>query len=262
MPLQNQGALTLKWYINKKQKNWNLSDPGWCGAIAGMMAIYGIVKHNRKVKYNSWLDEKPDNHFGAWKTGLEFNTDFKKGGTYDGSASYAIQSLLNRATNYKAKYFSNQYNSAVNSASIKNEIKAQKYVAYLSICKYKVENKRTLTPGLNIDQGVKDRKAQVGYYEVLKAGAENCHALALNGYDGSKLFINDPWGRVYTVDFENIIYGGISDNRVWAHPRTRVIYGNFKARTWDNFSHYIAHGGEKGEHTILSGRIKFAIYQP
>jgi hypothetical protein len=258
MPLQNQGALTLKWYINKKEKNWNLSDPGWCGAVAGMMAIYGMVKHNRKVKYNSWLDDKPDNHYGAWKTGVDFKTDFKKGGTYDGEASAAVQSLLNRATNYKSKYYSQGASGFDNSASIKNEIKAQKHVEYLSICKYGVENKRVITADLN--QNLKDRKAKVGYYEVL-GKTNGCHALALNGYDGNKLIINDPWGRVYTVDFESIFYGSTGGN-IYAYPRTRVTYNKWMHRTWDNFSHFMGHGGEKGEHTILTGRIKFAIYQP
>lgn len=261
MPLQNQGAVTLKWYINDKQKNWNVWDPGWCGAVAGMMALYGINKHNRKIKWNSWMDDNPENKYGAWKTGLEFKTDFKKGGTYDGNAKDAIEGLLNKATNYKSKYLSVENGPITNSLSVKNEIKAQKHVEYLSICKYKVENRRVITADLNLDQKVKERKAKVGYYEVLKE-IDGCHALALNGYDGNKLIINDPWGRVYTVDFENIFYGSQSNNYVYALPKTRVTYGKMMARTWDNFSHFMGHGGEQGTHTILTNRIKFSIYQP
>ncbi len=261
MPLQNQGALTLKWYINKKEKNWNVWDPGWCGAVSGMMALYGINKHNRKIKWNSWMDDNPENKYGAWKTGLDFKTNFKNGGTYDSNASTAIQNLLNKATNYKSKYFSIEYSPIASSASVKNEIKAQKHVEYLSICKYKVENRRTITADLNLDQKVKERKAQVGYYEVLKE-INGCHALAMNGYDGNKIIINDPWGRVYTVDFENIFYGSQSGNYVYALPRTRVIYGKMMHRTWDNFSHFMAHGGEQKNHTILINRIKFSIYEP
>lgn len=207
------------------------------------------------------MDDNPENKYGAWKTGLDFKTDFKKGGTYNSNASAAIQNLLNKATNYKSKYYSSENSPIASSASVKNEIKAQKHVEYLSICKYKVENRRTITADLNLDQKVKERKAQVGYFEVLKE-IDGCHALALNGYDGNKLIINDPWGRVYTVDFENIFYGSQSGNNIYALPRTRVIYGKMMHRTWDNFSHFMGHGGEKSTHTILTNRIKFSIYEP
>lgn len=260
MPLQNQGAVTLKWYINKKEKNWNVWDPGWCGAVAGMMALYGINKHNRKIQWNSWMSDNPENKYGAWKTGLDFKTDFKKGGTYDGNAKAAIENLLNLAKNYKSKYFSVESSPIASSASIKNEIKTQKHVEYLSICKYNVENRRTIAPDLYFDKKIPERKAQIGYYEVLKE-IKGCHALALNGYDGNRLIINDPWGRVYTVDFENIFYGSQSGNYIYAFPKTRVIYGKWKDRTWDNFSHFVQHGGEQGTHTILTNRIKFSIYE-
>ena len=204
MPLQNQGASTLLWYINDKEKIKVPSDPGWCGAVAGMMALYGMKNHNPKVKWNSWMDDKAENKYGVWKTGLDFKTDFKNGGTYSHLAYNAINNLLNKGSNYNSKFISYGSSSA-SSASIKDEIKAQKHVEYLSICQYKVEIKRTLSPDLNYSNEIKDRKAKVGYYEVIKE-LTGCHALALNGYDGNRLIIHDPWGRVYTVDMENIFY--------------------------------------------------------
>ena len=261
MPLQNQGAITLKWYLNKKESNMKMSDPGWCGPTAGMMALYGIKKHNPKVKWNSWMDDGTDNHYGVWRAGKDFKTDFKSGGTYNNNTEAAVKSLVDNAKNISAKFFSSQNAPIETSLSIKNEIKAQKHVEYLSICKYKVENKRTLIPNLNYSSEVQKRKSSIGYYEVVK-DQDGCHALALNGYDGDRLIIHDPWGRVYTVDVESIFYGRESSTDVIADPRTRVTYGKMRKRTWDNFSHFMGHGGEQSSHTILTFRLKFAVYQP
>jgi hypothetical protein len=86
--------------------------------------------------------------------------------------------------------------------------------------------------------------------------------LALNGYDGDKLIIYDPWGRVYTVSMDSIFYGRQGSNAVFADPRTRVIYGNYKTRTWDNFNHYVTGSGEQKTQTLLTHRIKFRVSQP
>ena len=58
MPLQRQGFITLRWYLNEKEQLVK-SDPGWCGAVAGMMALYGLNAHNPQIKWNSWPDEVP-----------------------------------------------------------------------------------------------------------------------------------------------------------------------------------------------------------
>ncbi len=261
MPLQNQGAVTLKWYLNKKVGNMNVFDAGWCGPTAGMMALYGVKNHNPKVKWGSWMDDGTDNHYGVWKAGVDFKTDFKNGGTFDNNAFSGIKNLIDKASNTSNKFYTNLGSTFVTSAIIKSEIKAQKHVEYLSICKYKVEVKRTLSPNIQYYQEVKDRFSNVGYFEVAKE-IEGCHALALNGYDGNRLIIHDPWGRVYTVDVESIWYGRESGSFVFSDPRTRVTYGSMRKRTWDNFAHFMTHGGEQKSHTILRNRIKFGVYQP
>jgi len=259
MPLANQGSMRLRWYLNKKTGNKLYSDPGWCGPVAGMMALYGMKEHNKKVRYNSWLKNKTNWRYGVWQTGLGSKTDFKNGGTYSHNTYKHIKDLVNKASNTKSKYYT--YGSRTESAkSIKNSIKNKKHIEYLSMCLYKVENKRTLIANLNYDSKVKARYQQIGYYEVLGEN-EGCHALALNGYDGNRLIIYDPWGRVYTVNFENIFYGRETSSNVYASNRTRVTYGKYKKRNWLNFSAFVKRGGKKSEHTILTGRILFGIYQ-
>ena len=84
MPLQRQGAIMLRWFLNEKEQLSVKSDPGWCGAVAGMMAIYGLKAHNPGIKWNSWPDEVPsekvkkkNRYYGVWKTGKLFKTNFE-----------------------------------------------------------------------------------------------------------------------------------------------------------------------------------------
>ena len=99
---------------------------------------------------------------------MDFKTDFKKGGTYDSNAKAAIESLLNKATNYKSKYFSMEYNPIASSISVKNEIKNQKHVEYLSICEYKVEIKRTLAADLNYNQEIRPAMQKLDIMKSLR----------------------------------------------------------------------------------------------
>ncbi|RLA62796.1 MAG: hypothetical protein DRQ88_13230 [Epsilonproteobacteria bacterium] len=261
MPLANQGSMKLRWYLNSKTGNKVAMDPGWCGPVAGMMALYGMKEHNKNVRYNSWLKDRTEWRYGVWKSGVGFKTKFKDGGTYNSYASNHIRDLVNAATNTKSKYHSKgSYYPMDSGASIKNSIKNKKHIEYVSMCRYKVENKRTLVANINYDSKVKQRHQQVGYYEVLGKN-EGCHALAINGYDGNRLIIYDPWGRAYTVNIENIFFGRESGSNVYPNPRTRVTYGRYKKRKWANFSHFVKHGGKKSSHTILTQRVQFGIYQ-
>jgi hypothetical protein len=226
-----------------------------------MMALYGMKENNKGVRYNSWLANKTSWHYGVWKAGVDFKTDFKNGGTYTNDAYNGIRNLVKRASNTKSKYYHMGRSYPIDSgSSIKNSIKNRKHIEYVAMCKFKVKNKRTLVATMRYDSEIKRRKQQVGYYEVMGKN-EGCHALALNGYDGNRLIIYDPWGRVYTVNVENIFYGHESGSRVYQMPRTRITYGKYKKRDWLNFNHFVEHGGKKGAHTILVQRIQFGIYQ-
>jgi hypothetical protein len=260
MPLDRQNRMGLRWYINKKSKNRVWNDPGWCGPVAGMMALYGMKNHNPKVRFNSWLDHKTSKNYGVWRSGEDFDTDWKGGGTYAYDTYIGIKNLVNRARRTKSKYYDRKNSDFDNSKTIKDSIQRRKHIEYVSMCNQKVETKRTLLPNLRYDSAVKKRFQKVGYYEVL-GDYIGCHALVINGYDGNRLIAYDPWGRVYTVAIENYLFARHSHNRVIADTNPRVTYIKYKKRDWLNFGHFVKHGGKKKEHTILIDRILFGIFQ-
>tara|TARA_Y100001954_G_scaffold93508_1_gene102413 strand:+ start:527 stop:1501 length:975 start_codon:yes stop_codon:yes gene_type:complete len=270
MPLQRQGSIMLRWYLNEKEQLSVKSDPGWCGAVAGMMALYGLKAHNPQIKWNSWPDEVPfkrikkkNLHYGVWKTGKLFKTNFEKGGTYGHHAALGLQNIWDNLEGAKWKHYSNErYLPLWSTETLKQDILEKKHVSYVGISKEKVKIVRSLSPQIFYDDEIKKRYLDVGYFEV-PVSREGGHALVINGYDGDHLILYDPWGRIYTAKASNYLYavekGFLSDKVISGSHRTRFTYGKKKKRNWMNFSHFIEHAGEFRFHNILMTKTNIGL---
>ena len=270
MPLQRQGSMMLRWYLNEKEDLSVRSDPGWCGAVAGMMAVYGLRAHNPHIKWNDWPDLLPtskvksrNRHFGVWRTGLIFKTDFENGGTYGHHAADALRDMWDKVENEKWKYYSNErYLPLWSSETLKKDIYQNKHVSYVGVSKEEVKIVRSLSTNARYDENVKERFMEVGYYEV-PVQREGGHALVINGYDGGKIILYDPWGRIYTVDVTNYLYavekGYLSNRTLSGSHRSRFTYYKKKKRDWLNFDHFIGNSGLKKYHNILNTKTNIGI---
>jgi len=270
MPLQRQGAIMLRWYLNEKEQLSVKSDPGWCGAVAGMMAIYGLKAHNPHVKWNAWPDKVPSKrikkngrYYGVWKTGKLFKTNFEKGGTYGHHAASGLQNMWDNLEGVNWKHFSNErYLPLWSTETLKQDILEKKHVSYVGISKEKVKIVRSLSPKVVYDEKVKKRFLDVGYFEV-PISREGGHALVINGYDGQNLILYDPWGRIYTAKASNYLYavekGFISDKVISGSHRTRFTYGKKKKRDWLNFDHFIQNSGLVRYHNILTTKTNIGL---
>ncbi len=270
MPLQRQGAIMLKWYLNEKESLSVKSDPGWCGAVAGMMAVYGLRVHNPNVKWDDWPDNVPvskikksNRYYGVWKIGQSFKTNFENGGTYGHHAADALRNMWDKVKGYSWKHFSNErYLPIWSTKTLKEDIYKKKHVSYIGVSKEEVKIVRSLSTSVRYDKEVKERFMNVGYYEV-PVKREGGHALVINGYDGGKIILYDPWGRIYTVDIVNYLYavekGFISNKTLSGSHRSRFSHHKKIKRDWLNFNHFIENAGLKKYHNILNTKTNIGI---
>ncbi len=172
MPLWDQSDPALRAYVNTTAGLNVASDPGWCGAVSGAMVISsylqevqtytGLQSTAAPSPYTAGMTQYPL----IYKTMELLGTNMQYGGTPTPPNKGMIELVG------KCMQTDDLYNTSWS-------------FPYISL---PWENTSSFTQGIPL-----------GWLAICSrsGGLSDCHALAVNGVEGSQFKIYDPWGSVF-----------------------------------------------------------------
>lgn len=260
MPIERQGDRDLGDYI-KKHTDGPDDDKGWCGAVSGMMIITAFRAHFPSIKWNSWVDEldpgmNENNRFkGILEAGNLFKTDWKYGGTSTSYVMRGLKSLIEPVETEDKFTVGDDLIEPTPFFKIDGYISTlrdKKQAHYLTIIKTNVINKRTLTPDNVRHENHKDLVMNYEAYEMIQDKGR--HAIVLNGYEGDKAIIYDPWGRAYLSYLTTRFY-------TWQYNSSYKLKNGLvykKDIHWDTFGkHFVEKGND---HFVIDEKISLRVH--
>lgn len=219
-PAYAQSASELASYVGRKLQISNYRDPGLCVPTAGAMALKGILneRHALTRLNNTFLESIPSKQWYeiVYKIGVDSNTDFINGGTWNGNMFFSFQDYFFRTVPKKSLFYHydgmlpDEHTLITNSAMI-NSIKDKKFMYFIGADALKKEG----SYGWAYDSG---------------------HAMVIKGFDGDRLHIQDPWGMDYFARIapENVsMSDGITKKRqVFQYTGTQGYLGSARANNF------------------------------
>lgn len=174
MPIYSQGSSMLESYVGRMIGVSQYQDRGMCAPTSGAMVLSAVLseKNDFTRLNNSFLDSIPGRPWyeTIYEIGLDSGTDFRNGGTFLSDLTDALFSYFSQTQAKKGIYLSSwsRYTLWTNEEML-GLIKSKKPAFVIS------------TYGLVNENGA---------YRF----SGSSHALAIKGFDGDRLHIQDPWG--------------------------------------------------------------------
>jgi hypothetical protein len=220
MPLLRQSDPRLARFIalRIRENPHRYKDPGLCAPVASTMAIAGIMSEmhlgttpaNGLVNLLSMPSSRVSPENKVWLIGKEVKTDFRRGGTKANDVFSAYKRFFH-FKNQKSKQLAahgisnwdnlrDRYGEYDNNRLV-NSIKSKKHVLHTFLTAAELKKKKILWK-------------KIRYYSPTVG-----HATLINGVDGNRLKMFDPWGSMYPV---RTSIQKVKMNPLWARRVTLV----------------------------------------
>jgi hypothetical protein len=193
-PVYEQGFWGLENYIGNKLGKANYTDPGLCGPTAGAMILKAVLneRDNRTKLNNVFLTNVLNQSWyeTVYQLGRDANTDFINGGTYTTGIYFSFLNYFRNTAAQKSLYLTMEHSwsqgARITNSDIINLIKTKKPALYIGV-KALVRHETYIN----------------GIQKIWHAYEGPGHALAIKGFDGDRLHIQDPWGMDNFVRLEH-----------------------------------------------------------
>lgn len=253
MPLMRQSDPKFTQFVANRigQNPATYKDPGLCATTAGSMAVSAIMLEKAPATGTSsallarWNSMTTEN--SAYLLGQQIKTDFVKGGTktrdlYDGYKAFfkfaraSKFQLSSEGTGFWDNLFDKYDEYPLQ--SLINGIKSNKHVLQASMIATVKKEKKVLWTTIKWNE------------------PGSGHSVVINGFDGNRLKVFDPWGAMYPIITQ---VESVKLNPLWSQKATTVT----SVGAAQGFSPVGFVGNEtkgKGNYVILSGFVKADAY--
>jgi hypothetical protein len=194
MPIYSQGSSMLESYIGRMIGVSQYQDRGMCAPTSGAMVLSAVLseKNNLTNLNNSFLNSIPSRPWyeTVYEIGLDSGTDFRNGGTFFPDLTDALFSYFSETEAKTGLYMSSwSMTTPWANEDILGLIRSKKPALVIS------------TFGL-----IKDNS----FYRF----SGSSHALAIKGFDGDRLHIQDAWGMDHFTRIQKekvLLSGGVEE---------------------------------------------------